>query len=314
MPGKYINPCTDFGFKRIFGQEANKDILVAFLNSILPEKHQIAELRFLNTEFTPSRAELYAPLLDLYCVSPSGEQFIVEMQQKHQLLFIDRSVYYTACAIREQYERGRRDLGLAAVYFVGIMNFIHRIENHPPRLVHELSLKDQDGVEMYDKLRMYFIQMPLFTKTESALETPMDKWLFFLRNLPGLDHIPAVFGEPVFEKAFHVAATANMTREEEWAYRFSLGSQLSNQDILDTAKADARAEGMEKGKAEGMKKGKAEGMKKGKAEGMKKGKAEGMKKGKAEGKAEARAGFVRQMKSFGLSEADIAAILNQRPV
>ena len=241
MPGKYINPYTDFGFKRIFGREANKDILISFLNSLLPQRHQIADLRFLNNEQTPPRREVYAPILDLFCESPSGEQFIVEMQQENQGYFLDRTVYYTACAIRDQWERGQHNYRLAAVYFVGIMDFVHPFENSPPRLLHELSLKDQEGVEMYDKLRMYFIQMPLFKKSETELETQLDKWLFFLKNLPGLDCIPAVLREPVFEKAFETAEKSTMTREEEIEYRITREILYINKGVVETAEAKGEA-------------------------------------------------------------------------
>ena len=280
MPGKYINPYTDFGFKRIFGQEAHKDILIAFLNSLLPERHQIAGLRFRNTEMTPARAKIYVPTLDLYCESPSGERFIVEMQQKNQLFFMDRSVFYAACAIREQYELGQQDYRLAAVYFVGIMDFVYRIEGSEPELVKEVSLKDRRGFEMYDKLRMYFLQMPLFTKAEGELATPFDKWLYFLKNLPGLDHIPAVLGEPVFEKAFRIAEFARMTADEEWAYFRACDALRDSKTLV----VNARAEGLAEGKAEGLAEGRAEGIAKEKQE------------------------TARKMKSLGMTVGNIAAV------
>jgi predicted transposase/invertase (TIGR01784 family) len=249
MSGKYINPYTDFGFKRIFGQEANKDILISFLNSLLPEKHQVADLRFLNTERTAQSLELHAPILDLICESPSGEQFIVEMQKKNQLFFLDRSVYYTACAIRDQMQRGEKRFALAAVYYIGIMDFVFKIDGCPPRLMHEISLKDQDGVKVYEKLHMYFIQMPLFDKTENQLETTFDKWLYFLKNLPDFDSVPDVFGEPVFAKAFENAERAAMTPEEHRVYMKTWDILVSSQGIIDFAVMEA-VEAAEKAVAE----------------------------------------------------------------
>ena len=260
MQGKYINPYTDFGFKRIFGQEANKDILISFLNSLLPQKHQVADLRFLNTERTPHNIELHTPILDIFCESPSGEQFIVEMQKKNQALFLDRSVYYTACAIRDQVERGRKDYDLVAVYFIGIMDFTHKFNDGPPRLITEVSLKDNEGRLVYNKLLMYFVQMPLFTKTESELVTQLDKWFWFLQNLPDLDHIPSVLGEPVFAKAFETAKTSVMTREERLKYHQAWDALVTTKDMVETALAEGLAEGLAKGLAEGLAEGKAEGL------------------------------------------------------
>ena len=256
MPGKYINPYTDFGFKRIFGQEANKDVLISFLNSILPERHHVADLQFRNTALIPPREGMYWPILDLYCESPSGERFIVEMQQKNPLLFMDRTVYYTACAIREQFERGYGPQKLAAVYFIGIMDFVYRIENSEPELLKEISLKDEHGVEMYDRLRIYFLQMPLFDKDELELTTPFDKWLFFLKNLPSLDHIPAILGEPVFKKAFETAERAKMTASEEWDYIRALDAVAISKLMFENERIEGRAEG----RAEGRTEGRAEGM------------------------------------------------------
>jgi len=280
MQSRYINPYTDFGFKRIFGQEANKDILISFLNALLPPRHQVADLRFLNTERVPPSIELHAPILDLFCESLSGEQFIVEMQKKSQMFFFDRSVYYTACAVRDQVERGRRVFDLAAVYFIGIMDFTHSINDRPPRLVHEVSLKDQDGALVYDKLHMFFIQMPLFDKGEAELATPLDKWLYFLKNLPGLDRVPEVLGEPVFTKAFKTAEESAMSREDHAEYRRTRDSLEMSQVMLAVAKDEGLAEG--------------------EAKGLDKGRAEGLAEGEAKGETKARLDTARKLKALGL--------------
>jgi flagellar biosynthesis/type III secretory pathway protein FliH len=54
---KYINPYTDFGFKKLFGEEGNKALLVDFLNQLLPTHHQIKDLTFLNVEALPDSSE-----------------------------------------------------------------------------------------------------------------------------------------------------------------------------------------------------------------------------------------------------------------
>jgi len=276
MPGKYINPYTDFGFKRIFGQEANKDILIAFLNSLLPEYHQIADLEFRNNEQTPPRREIYTFILDLYCVTPSGERFIVEMQQKYHHHFMDRSVSYTAAAIRGMVERGEKSYALPAVYYIGILDFVHHGEGWMGEVIQEVSLKNQKGVVMYDKLRMYFIQLPLFTKTESELEKPLDKWLYFLKNLQGFQRIPEVLGEPVFEKAFEVAALSAMSESEQYAHEKAWDDMVTTKAIWEYGLEEARTTGLAEGKAEGKAEGLAEGKAEGKAEGLAEGEAQGV--------------------------------------
>jgi len=103
---KYVNPFTDFGFKKLFGTEPNKDILIDFLNQLLPQYHQIKELTYLNNE-NLGRGELdRKAIFDLYCLSHSGERFIVEMQKAKQNYFKDRSVYYSTFPIQDQAQKG----------------------------------------------------------------------------------------------------------------------------------------------------------------------------------------------------------------
>lgn len=92
---RYINPLTDFGFKRIFGTEKMKDVLVLFLNQLLPEKHQIEEIEFSQNEHQGMTDYDRKAIFDLSCTSAGGERFIVEMQKVKQKYFKDRSLYCT---------------------------------------------------------------------------------------------------------------------------------------------------------------------------------------------------------------------------
>lgn len=78
---RYINPYTDFGFKRLFGTEGNKDLLIDFLNCLMPAKHQITDLNFRNTEQPGGISTDRKAIYDIYCHSASDDRFIVEMQK-----------------------------------------------------------------------------------------------------------------------------------------------------------------------------------------------------------------------------------------
>ena len=98
---KYINPLTDFGFKKLFGSEPNKVLLIDFLNQILPNK-KIKNLSYASTEKLGQTLVDRKAIFDLYCVGENGERFIVEMQKAKQNYFKDRSVFYASFPIQEQ--------------------------------------------------------------------------------------------------------------------------------------------------------------------------------------------------------------------
>ena len=94
------------GFKRIFGQEATKDLLIEFLNDMLVGEKQIKDIRFLDKELIPEYNEGRGIIYDVYCTTEDGEHFIVEMQNKSQINFKERALYYLSSAIASQNIKG----------------------------------------------------------------------------------------------------------------------------------------------------------------------------------------------------------------
>ncbi|MGL4943899.1 MAG: Rpn family recombination-promoting nuclease/putative transposase [Thermoguttaceae bacterium] len=251
--GKYINPYTDFGFKKLFGEEANKDLLIDFLNTLLPQRHQISTIVFRNPDVLGESVEDRRAVFDIYCENAEHEPFIVEMQKAEQTHFKDRSVYYVAHPIREQAVKGKAwDYQQRTVYFIGILDFVYDKDKSEPILIREVSLKDQIGKEFYEKLQMIYIQMPLFKKTEFELVTHQDKWLYFLKNLPDLNHIPAIMREEVvFEKAFHTAEIAAMDKREQALYEQAQNDYWTYWATIETAENKGREAGLKEGRKEG---------------------------------------------------------------
>jgi predicted transposase/invertase (TIGR01784 family) len=237
---KYVNPYTDFGFKKLFGEEANKDLLIDFLNQLLPNQHQIADLSFRNTEYLPDLPADRKAIFDIYCTAKSGERFIVEMQKAKMHYFKDRSLFYSTFPIKEQAIKGDDwDFKLQPVYFVAILDFIYDEEQDKKKFFREVALKDQDGELFYDKLHFKFLQMPLFVKKENELLSHFDKWCYFLKNLGNFDHIPAILNEPIFQKAFHTTELAAMTYEQRSIYERSLLYYLDMKNVVKTAVDEA---------------------------------------------------------------------------
>jgi predicted transposase/invertase (TIGR01784 family) len=100
MISKYFNPYTDFGFKKLFGGEGSKDLLIDFLNQLLPPHHQIKELSFKNPENLADTKEERKSIFDIYCIAQTGERFIVEMQKAKMNFFKDRSLFYSTFPVR----------------------------------------------------------------------------------------------------------------------------------------------------------------------------------------------------------------------
>jgi predicted transposase/invertase (TIGR01784 family) len=242
---KYINPYTDFGFKKLFGEPANADLLIDFLNTLLPEKHQIETLKFRDKESLGAAASDRRAVFDIYCENSKEEPFIVEMQKAEQEFFKDRSLYYTSHPVREQGIKGKWDFELKPVYFNGILDFMYEKGVDKPVLVREVSLKDQFGQEFYEKLKWIYIQMPVFDLEESQLKTRRDKWFYFLKNLPDLNHIPAIMKEEVFQKAFHTAEVAAMAPKERRIYEQDLNDYWTYLSSIETAEKKGEAKGIE---------------------------------------------------------------------
>ena len=251
MSARYINPYTDFGFKKLFGEEASKDLLIDFLNSILPHDRQIADLDFRNPERLPATSDERKAIFDVHCKAKSGERFIVEMQKAEQHYFQDRALFYSTFAIQEQAVPGKWDFQLNAVYFVAILDFVYDKEEDRKKFFREVSLKDQDGNEFYDKYYQYFFQMPLFNTPLSELKTRRDKWFYFLRHLESFEDIPAILREPVFDHAFATAARSNLSPEESERYEADLKVYRDNYAVMKTAVDKGRAEGRAEGEAKG---------------------------------------------------------------
>jgi len=248
---RYINPFTDFGFKKLFGTELNKDLLIDFLNEvILPKQKKIADLKYSNNEHIGQTALDRKAIFDLYCISSFGERFIVEMQKAKQNYFKDRSVFYASFPIQEQAQSGDWNYKLSPIYTVGILDFTFSDEEtnavaktDVQEVRHEVKLKNQNGNVFYDKLTFIYLEMPHFAKTEEELETTYDKWLYVLKHLPNLTERPKKLQERVFQKLFEAAEIAKFTSEEKEQYEQSLKSYRDLKNVIDTAFIEGETKG-----------------------------------------------------------------------
>jgi len=255
MKAKYINPFTDFGFKKIFAEEASKPLLLDFLNTLLPAHTQIKDLSFKNAEHLGQTLADRKSLFDIYCEAENGEKFIVELQKAKQNFFKERTVYYSTFPIREQAEKGEWNYNLKAVFCIGISDFTfddYDSDLEKSEVVHTIKLKNQNGKTFYEKLTYIYLEMPNFKKVESELKTRLDKWLFFIKNLEDFETIPAILKEEViFEKAFEKAELANLDSAQTESYERSLMEFRDLKGMFDYATGTGYDEGYDEGLADG---------------------------------------------------------------
>ena len=250
---RYINPLTDFGFKRIFGSEPNKVLLIDFLNVVLPAEHRVKDLTYRNNEnvgnttidsLRDGKAERKA-IFDIYCESETGERFIVEIQKVKQNYFKDRSIYYSTFPIQEQAEKGDWNYKLSAVYTVGVLDFIFDDHKDDSTIMHVVELKNQNCEVFYDKLKFIYLELPKFKKTIDQLENHFDKWLFLLKHLYELNDRPEILQESVFRRLFEVAEIAQFSHAEQEGYENSLKYYRDLKNVVDTSREEGREEGRE---------------------------------------------------------------------
>jgi len=251
---RYIDPFTDFGFKKLFGEECNKDLLLDFLNELLHKKEgKIVNLTYLKSEQLGRSEEDRKAIFDLHCENEKGEKFIVEMQKTKQNFFKDRALYYSTFPIVEQAISGDWNYELKAVYTVAILDFVFdEDKNDPDKYRYDVLLTDIVTHRIfYNKLMFIYLSMPKFHKKVEDLDNRFEKWMYVLKNLKRLDSLPDKLRGKVFEKIFATAEIAKLSKEEYKEYIVSLNAYRDFKNSIETARDEGKAEGKIEGKIEG---------------------------------------------------------------
>ena len=260
---RYISLLTDFGFKRIFGTDPNKELLINFLNSLFDGEEVIKDVKYLNSE---NVGDVYAErkaIFDVYCENELGEKFIVEMHNAYQTYFKDRSLFYSTFPLREQASKGSDwNFCLKKVYVVALLNYKMSDEAFDSSdTIHTIALMDTKTNKVFNaKLMFKYVEVGRFDKTDEELTSLSDKWMYVLKNLSRLDNRPAALREKIFSKLFAAASVARFTPTELREYEDSLKAYRDIKNSLDTAKEEGREEGREQRNIEIAKKMLAAGM------------------------------------------------------
>lgn len=218
---RFVDPQNDVAFKKIFGNEEHKEILISFLNAVLDLQgdKEIADVELLNPYQAPKLQGLKFTLLDIRARDKRGVTFIVEMQVESVVGFKKRFLYYACKAYSGQIGRGDDYPRLNQVIFIGILNFIG-FEDEEAYISRHLILNQKTHKQEIEDLELCFIELPKFNKHEDALTTLLDKWVYFLKHAAHLTEVPAHTDDPALQTAYEVAERFRWSDEELEVYDY----------------------------------------------------------------------------------------------
>lgn len=267
----FINPLTDFGFKYLFGEEANKKFIISFLNSLMGNGKRIEDVEFVDKEKVNQNKEGRALIYDIHCKTADGGKIIVEMQNRTQSYFDDRALFYLSGDIYLQGRKGKDwDYRLTPVYGIFIMNFDWK-DNFTQEIREDVALVNLRSLKLFsDKLKLTFLKIPLMNKTPDECKSALDKWLYLMKHMEDMKAMPTPFlKDPVFKDLNDVAQIAALPAEKRKSYERSLKAYRDWYAIVKTERAEGEMDMLRKN--------------------------------------------VASMRSKGLSDAEIADLLNQSP-
>jgi predicted transposase/invertase (TIGR01784 family) len=256
FPMRFVDVKTDIAFKKVFGSEQHKEILIGFLNAILDLQgdKRIKEVTLKNPWQAPDLPLLKETILDIKAVDHRGVTFIVEMQVKDQPCFDKRALYYTAKAYTAQIHKGDDTPKLNQVIFIGILDF-NSFDGEQYLTRHLILNKDNLQQELRD-LEFNFIELRKFNKQEAELDSLVEKWIYFIKNAGNLTLMPkSAEAIPELKEAYAQATMNTWSQEELDIYEYW--------QIRDAADRYGLEEKFEKGFQKGVEQGLEKGMEKG---------------------------------------------------
>ena len=271
---KFLDPKNDFAFKRIFGTEKNKDILIDFINAILgfSGPDQIKTVQFLKTSQDPDIAAKKQSLIDVLCADERGRQYIIEMQVARTAGFEKRAQYYAAKAYSRQLEQGQAYSQLKEIIFVAITDFVMFPDKEAYKSDHYILDSETCARDLRD-FSFTFLELPKFKKRIDELENVVERWSYFFKHAEETKEqdIQKIAGlDPAIERAYEELNRFSWTEIELNTYEQEEKRERDAQAILTAKLEDAEAKGKIEGKIEGMIEGLIEGKIQGKMEMAKK--------------------------------------------
>ena len=248
--GRYARIIMDHWFKRTFGTEPNKDLLIMLLKELIPE-HDIKDLTYVQQEHINPFPGKKNALIDVECVDSDGTRFIVEMQVARQDYFFERAIFYSTFGVQQQVERSSSsDYAFPAVYFIGLMDF--SLHEGSDKVLYRYYFREwETGEIMTKRLQFVFLELPNCKKALTPEATLLDNFCYAMHNMEHLTDRPKELKEEIFKRLFKTAEIATFTPEERIKYENDMTTERDIQNYISYAREKGLEEGMEKGREEG---------------------------------------------------------------
>ena len=252
---KYADLLDDDVFKLVFGRESTKDVMIEFLNQVIPDR-KIVDLEFIDKEMHPVERDAKGVVYDMFCKTDSGARIIVEVQRRKQPFYPERAIYYSTFQIQRQVEAGADTYDFLPVYVINILNF--KMDGYKDcadvKTVYRLYEETSHRL-LTDRVTFIFIELPKFKKSLDDLDGNVLEGMYFcFKNMAVLEECPKVLTHHIFRKIFEVSELYNMDQDT----RDKVIHKMTTERDLRNQMAYARQEAIEEGLAEGRAEGRAE--------------------------------------------------------
>lgn len=274
--GRYARILLDDWFKRAFGSESRKRLMVLFLQELLPER-KITQLTYVTTEHVNPHPDDKSIRVDVECTDADGSRFVVEMQLAKQAWFYERALFNSSFAIQQQIQSGEANYRFPPVYFIGILDFAL----HPgsDRIFFRYELREeQTGEKMTDRIQYIFLELPNCSRAMTDKATVLENFCYALHNMERFPEKPAELTQEIFTLLFDSAEIAKFTPQEKTKYEFDMTTERDRINQMEYALEEARKNSLAEGRAEGLAEGLAEGIAQAKADNARKMLEKGMDK------------------------------------
>lgn len=255
----YADLLDDNVFKLVFGRESTKDVMIEFLNQVIPDR-RIEELEFIDKEMHPVERDAKGVVYDMFCKTDDGSRIIVEVQRRKQPFYPERAIYYSTFQIQRQVEAGANNYDFLPVYVVNILDFKmdKSSDNNEVKTVFRLY-EESTHVLLTNRITFIFIELPKFKKTIDELDGNVLEGMYFcFKNMAVLNERPKVLTHNVFKKIFDASELYNMDKETRKNVLKNMTTERDLRNQMEYARQEAIAEGLAEGRAAGLAEGRAE--------------------------------------------------------